>query len=116
MRAEMPNTPALGAGLTDLPSVDATTLATQDRWLRDHRLWGQLPEAAIQALAQALHPLTAGAGAVLFQPQSPSLGLYLLKRGSVAIYRPSALGLLLVRQRSDGDLFGHVSLMGGRHF
>lgn len=113
MRVEETNLPALGAGLTDVPLVDATTLAAQVDWLWNHPLWGQLPEAAIHALAQALHPLAAVAGSVLFQPQSPSLGLYLLKRGSVAIYRPSALGLLLIRQRSAGDLFGHVSLMGG---
>jgi transcriptional regulator with AAA-type ATPase domain len=40
------------------------------------------------------------------------LGLYWLKWGAVAIYRPSALGSLLIRQRSAGDLFGYVSLMG----
>lgn len=89
----------------------AKEVANCQTWLSFHRLWGQLPDEVLQALAQSLQPFRVEAQTRIYQEGHPATGLYLLKWGAVEIYRLSALGKSLIRQRSAGDLFGYVSLM-----
>ncbi len=80
-------------------------------WLSFHRVWGQLPEAVLSVLAQSLQPFRLSAGTLIYQEKQPPAGLYLLKWGTVEIYRLSPIGRSLIRYRNAGDLFGYAALM-----
>ncbi len=101
----------LGAGLDGLPIPDADTAEECCNWLKFHRLWGQLPDLALQDIARSLHLLKVEPGTLIYQMDQPVIGLYLLKWGAVEIYRLSPIGKSLIRHRSAGELFGYVSLM-----
>ncbi|WP_017301603.1 cyclic nucleotide-binding domain-containing protein [Nodosilinea nodulosa] len=100
-------------------TLDEDAILECSNWLSFHRIWGQLPAEALQALAQSLHIFRVDPQTLIYQEGQPATGLYLLKWGAVEIYRLSPIGKSLIRQRSAGDLFGYVSLMAnpdhGRH-
>lgn len=50
---------------------------------------------------------------ILLQDGSPSEFLYLIKKGGVKVYRKIDSEEILIDYRSEGDLFGFVSLMSG---
>lgn len=111
--------PPLGAGLDGLPIADKAAVEECCNWLKFHRLWGQLPDLALQDIARSLHLLKVEPRTSIYQTNQPAIGLYLLKWGAVEIYRLSSIGKSLIRHRSAGELFGYASLMAnpenGRH-
>ncbi|PSB17263.1 4Fe-4S binding protein [Phormidesmis priestleyi ULC007] len=88
-------------------------------WLSFHRLWGQLPAEALQAIAQSLYCFRVEPQTLIYQEGQDNIGLYLLKWGAVEIWRLASIGKSLIRYRSAGELFGYASLMAtpenGRH-
>ncbi|MBW4468344.1 MAG: cyclic nucleotide-binding domain-containing protein [Pegethrix bostrychoides GSE-TBD4-15B] len=80
-------------------------------WLSFHRLWGQLPAAVLQAIAQSLQSFRVEPQTPIYREGQNNIGLYLLKWGAVEIARLSPIGKSLIRYRSAGELFGYVSLM-----
>ncbi len=88
-------------------------------WLSFHRLWGQLPAEALQAIAQSLYCFRVEPQTLIYQEGQDNIGLYLLKWGAVEISRLASIGKSLIRYRSAGELFGYASLMAtlenGKH-
>ena len=109
----------LGAGIESLPAPDLDVVVEWCDWLRFHRLWGQLPDYALQDIARSLYLFKVEAGTLIYQTHEPAIGLYLIKWGSVEIYRNSSIGKSQIRPRSAGDLFGYVTLISrlneGKH-
>lgn len=95
-------------GLEGVPPDDLVLVEERRNWLRFHRLWGQLPEPAQLDLARSLHLLKVAPGRLIYREGQPSLGLYLLKWGTVEVNRLSPIGQSLIRQRNAGELFGYV--------
>ncbi|MBI4781684.1 MAG: cyclic nucleotide-binding domain-containing protein [Oscillatoriophycideae cyanobacterium NC_groundwater_1537_Pr4_S-0.65um_50_18] len=101
--------------------VMADDKAVEDcrHWLSSHRLLGQLPAEALQAIAQSLYCFRVEPQTQIYQEKQKNIGLYLLKCGTVEISRLSPIGKSLIRYRKAGELFGYVSLMAnlenGRH-
>ncbi len=77
-------------------------------WLSFHRVWGQLPEEVLRAIAQSLHYFRVPPQTLVYQEGQTPTGLYLLKWGTVEIFRRSPIGQLLIRYRNAGDLFGYT--------
>jgi polyferredoxin/CRP-like cAMP-binding protein len=88
-------------------------LVSCGQWLAEHRVWGQLPEADLRAIAQTLQRLSLPAETPIYQAGQIPLGLYLLEQGTVEIYRQTPIGKSLVCFRHRGDLFGYVPLLAG---
>jgi transcriptional regulator with AAA-type ATPase domain len=88
--------------------TDRAEIADRVNWLSFHRRWGQLPETSLQALAAALRPITVAADTDIFRQGQGAIGLYLLKWGSVEIYRPSPVGRTHIHYHSAGDLLGYL--------
>jgi transcriptional regulator with AAA-type ATPase domain/NAD-dependent dihydropyrimidine dehydrogenase PreA subunit len=88
--------------------TDRAEIADRVNWLSFHRRWGQLPETSLQALAAALRPVTVAADTDIFRQGQGAIGLYLLKWGSVEIYRPSPVGRTHIHYHSAGDLLGYL--------
>jgi len=101
----------LGAGLTTTAEPSGSAIAERVNWLSFHRLWGQLTEASLQALARCLHPLRVTPETAIYQQGQTAVGLYLLKWGSVEIYRPSPVGRTHIHYYSAGDLLGYIPLV-----
>lgn len=80
-------------------------------WLIFHRLWGQLPPDALKAIAQSLYPFRVDAQTAIYREAQTSLGVYVVKWGSIEISRQSIIGKSLIRHRNAGEMFGYVSLM-----
>lgn len=95
------------------PSHDARQACCQ--WLSHHFIWGQLPEAVLNAIAQTAYPLTLTPDTLIYRTGQTPVGLYLLQRGTVEIYRQTPIGKSLVCFRQAGDLLGHVPLMADQH-
>ncbi|NJL48724.1 MAG: cyclic nucleotide-binding domain-containing protein [Leptolyngbyaceae cyanobacterium SM2_5_2] len=55
--------------------------------------------------------LTVESGTDIYHQEQAAIGLYLLKWGSVEIYRQSPVGRTHICYRSAGDLFGYVPLV-----
>lgn len=64
----------------------------RSNWLSFHRVWGQLSDRAIQAIAQSLQTLKVEPNGEIYRQGLKPVGLYLLKWGSVEIYRLSLVG------------------------
>ncbi len=103
----------LGGDLTVGQPADAQAIAERVTWLSFHRLWGRLADASLQALAACLQTVTVEAETLLYQQGQAAIGLYLLKWGSVEIYRPSPVGRTHIHYHSAGDLFGYIPLVSG---
>jgi transcriptional regulator with AAA-type ATPase domain len=84
-------------------------------WLSFHRNWGQLADESLQAIAASLHLLTVEPGTEIYQRDQNAIGLYLLKWGTVELYRPSPVGKTHICYRGAGDLFGYVPLVEAAH-
>lgn len=83
-------------------------------WLSFHRLWGELKGEVLWSLARSLQLLKVESGTEIYRDGQTPVGLYLLKWGSVEIYRLSQVGKTHMLYRSAGDTFGYVPLIQGR--
>ncbi|MGK7921689.1 MAG: cyclic nucleotide-binding domain-containing protein, partial [Trichodesmium sp.] len=82
-------------------------------WLSFHRIWGKLKDETLQAIAQCFQLLKLEQGREIYSEAQTPVGLYLLKWGSVEIYRLSQIGKSHIKYRSAGELFGYLPLIGG---
>ncbi|MDB9493971.1 cyclic nucleotide-binding domain-containing protein [Spirulina major CS-329] len=96
-------------GATSPP--DAATVAEHLDWLSFHRLWGQLSEATLGAIAQRCVTVIAEPHQPIYHVHQTPVGLYLLKWGSVELYQPMPTGRSPIRYHGAGDLFGYVPLL-----
>ncbi len=94
----------------ELPNNQQAVLESAD-WLSFHRVWGKLSQAAINAIAQSLQIIIVEADTEIYRQDLQPVGLYLLKWGSVEIYRQSFVGKTHITYRSAGDVFGYVPLV-----
>jgi signal-transduction protein with cAMP-binding, CBS, and nucleotidyltransferase domain len=101
----------LGHDIAEVAAPDAQTIADCTTWLSFHRIWGRLGQESLRAIAQSLRLLTVETGTPLYEQTQTAIGLYLLKWGSVEIYRPSPVGRTHIDYRSAGDVFGYVPLV-----
>lgn len=79
-------------------------------WLSFHRIWGKLGEKTIAQIASSLYLLRVEASTNIFDQNGTPQGLYLLKWGTVEMYRTSPVGQTHIIYRNAGELFGHISL------
>lgn len=77
-------------------------------WLSFHRVWGQLPPLALVAIAQSFHRFCVEPQTLIYREGQTPIGLYLIKWGTVEIFRHSSIGKSLIRYRNAGDLFGYT--------
>ncbi|MGF1604497.1 MAG: sigma 54-interacting transcriptional regulator [Thermosynechococcaceae cyanobacterium] len=107
---------------TDLPlrpslvqnqAEDQAIAACYD-WLSFHRLWGELKAETLWSLARSLQLLKVESGTEIYRDDQAPVGLYLLKWGSVEIYRLSPVGKTHMLYRSAGETFGYVPLINGQ--
>jgi polyferredoxin/CRP-like cAMP-binding protein len=101
----------LGCDVSDAIASDPEAVKACFDWLSFHRLWGVLRDEALRAIAQALRRFSVEPGTVIYEQGQTAVGLYVLKWGSVEIYRPSAVGQTHICYRSAGDLFGYVPVV-----
>ena len=87
---------------------DEGKMAEDIRWLGSQRVWENLPENAMQAIARSFHSFQVEPGTLIYQEKQTPIGLYLLKLGKVEIFRKSPIGKLSIRYRHPGDLFGYT--------
>jgi polyferredoxin/CRP-like cAMP-binding protein len=105
------------SGLAETDSVadpDEQQIQTRIDWLAFHRLWGQLPETVLKAVAAAQVLLKIDAGTEIYQAGQIPLGVYWLKWGTVEIFHQTSVGKSHIHYRQAGDLFGHVPLLSGQ--
>ncbi len=88
--------------------VDEQEVAACIDWLRVHPRWGQLSPAALQAIVRSFHCFEVEPQTLIYQEGQTPIGLYLLKQGTVEIFRQSPIGQLSIRSRNAGDLFGYM--------
>ncbi|MDJ1171871.1 cyclic nucleotide-binding domain-containing protein [Roseofilum sp. BLCC_M154] len=79
-------------------------------WLSFHRVWGQLSDEVIEAIAKSLRLLKVEPNQDIYHEGLEPIGLYLIKWGSVEIYRSSLVGKTHIRYYSAGELFGYIPL------
>jgi CRP-like cAMP-binding protein len=108
--APLSSTP-LGNDLPATAPFEPNTLKERCNWLSFHHIWGVLPEASLEVIAASLQLLTVEPGTDIYYQEQAAIGLYLLKWGSVGIYRQSPVGRTHICYRSAGDLFGYVPLV-----
>ncbi|MEA5599190.1 cyclic nucleotide-binding domain-containing protein [Rivularia sp. UHCC 0363] len=108
--APLSSTP-LGNDLPATAPAEPKTLKERCYWLSFHRIWGVLPDESLEAIAASLQLLTVEPGTDIYHQEQAAIGLYLLKWGSVEIYRQSPVGRTHICYRSAGDLFGYVPLV-----
>ncbi|MGB7415657.1 MAG: cyclic nucleotide-binding domain-containing protein, partial [Thermosynechococcaceae cyanobacterium] len=94
--------------------IEAQTIADCYDWLSFHRLWGELKAETLNSLAHSLQLLKVESGTDIYRDGQAPAGLYLLKWGSVEIYRFSQVGKTHMLYRSAGEMFGYVPLLEGR--
>lgn len=94
--------------------IEAQTIADCYDWLSFHRLWGELKAETLDFLARSLQLLKVESGTEIYQDGQAPAGLYLLKWGSVEIYRLSQVGKTHMLYRSAGEMFGYVPLIEGQ--
>lgn len=81
-------------------------------WLSFHRIWGKLKDEILQAIAQCFQLLKVEPATPIYYENQTPVGIYLLKWGSVEIYRLSLIGKSHIKYRSAGELFGYIPLIG----
>ncbi|PAX52086.1 sigma 54-interacting transcriptional regulator [Brunnivagina elsteri] len=94
----------------ELQSNEQAVLECAD-WLSFHRVWGQLRQEVINAIAQSLQTIKVEADTEIYRQDLQPVGLYLLKWGSVEIYRQSRITKTHITYRNAGDVFGYVPLV-----
>lgn len=87
------------------------TIVERSNWLSFHRIWGQLSDRAIQAIAQSLQTIEVAANGEIYRQGLQPVGFYLLKWGSVEIYRLSLVGKTHINYRNAGEVFGYGPLL-----
>lgn len=87
---------------------DQPVIAEYSSWLSFHRFWGQLSEDVLQAIARSFHCFRVEPKTLIYQEGQVPIGLYLLKWGTIEIFRQSPIGKSLIRYRNAGDLFGYT--------
>lgn len=80
-------------------------------WLSFHRVWGELQERPLKAIARSLQLLKVETGTEIYREKQAPVGLYLLKWGTVEIYRLSLVGKTHMLYRNAGELFGYVPVI-----
>ncbi len=101
----MQPTPDVGTNLDDQEIQECCN------WLSFHRVWGELSDSTIQTMAQAFQPLKVEPGSEIYRQGLKPAGLYLLKWGTVEIYRHSLVGRTHITYRNAGETFGYVPLV-----
>jgi len=69
-----------------------------------------LPDETLHVLARSLRSLPVAAGTHLYEAGQMPIGLYLVKWGSVEIYRQSPVGKTHILYRNTGDVCGYMPL------
>ena len=100
----------LGTHRNSTPPTPSIEAERRD-WLSFHRLWGTLPDAALQAIARCLVKFTLAVDTDIYQAGQTPAGLYLVKWGTVELYRRSPIGHTHILYRSAGNLFGYMPMM-----
>ncbi|MEA5419272.1 cyclic nucleotide-binding domain-containing protein [Spirulina sp. CCNP1310] len=95
---------------SELPEPTPEEIQDWINWLSFHRIWGKLGAKPIAQIAASLSLLPVEANRDIFTQNATPQGLYLLKWGSVEIYRNSPVGKTHIAYRNAGELFGHISL------
>jgi transcriptional regulator with AAA-type ATPase domain/NAD-dependent dihydropyrimidine dehydrogenase PreA subunit len=91
---------------------DEQAVAEYSGWLKFHQVWGGLPEQAFWALSQSFQCFEVEPATLLYQQGQTPIGLYLLKWGSIEIFRASPIGKFSIRYRHAGELFGYTLSQG----
>ena len=93
---------------SDLPSRDDLEL------LREVRLFGELPEEILSQLARLFVSMAVPMGHQVYKHGDPSDAFYVIRQGSIALYRDQ-LGkpIQLLARLSHGDFFGELGLFDG---
>lgn len=78
-----------------------------------HPVWGQLPVAALQAIVQSLYRFQVKPNTPIYREGHFPIGLYLLREGTVEIFRQSPAGKSFICYRNPGDLFGYTLATSG---
>jgi transcriptional regulator with AAA-type ATPase domain/NAD-dependent dihydropyrimidine dehydrogenase PreA subunit len=87
---------------------DHEQLENLNQWLRNQRIWLNLAENTLKALACAFSSFQVSTDTLIYQEGQTPIGLYLLKSGKVEIFQKSPLGKLSIRDRHPGELFGYT--------
>lgn len=101
----------LGSVTEDGAATNPAMAEDSLEWLSFHRVWGQLDDLTLAAIAQSLQSMKVAAGTEIYREGQGAIGLYWLKWGSVEIYRASAVGKTHILYRQAGDVFGYVPLV-----
>jgi transcriptional regulator with AAA-type ATPase domain/NAD-dependent dihydropyrimidine dehydrogenase PreA subunit len=80
-------------------------------WLSFHRVWGQLSDDALRAIAHHIIAFKTETNARIYEQDQSPLGFYLLKWGAIELYRRSPIGRSHVLYRNAGQGFGYVPLL-----
>jgi polyferredoxin/CRP-like cAMP-binding protein len=104
----------LGADFAPCQKLDPLALTDCVDWLSFHRLWGQLSDQALHALANALCKFRVAANTVIYHQDQTVAGLYLIKWGTVELFRQSAVGRIHIMYRNAGDMFGYLPWVEGQ--
>ena len=94
-----------------LVNLNETAIEECINWLSFHRIWGRLSSKAIEAIARCLQVFRVEANTEIYQQETKALGFYLLKWGSIEIYRSSLVGRTHINYRNAGEIFGCVPLL-----
>jgi transcriptional regulator with AAA-type ATPase domain len=98
----------LGTGSTSIATANEQFVLKCSSWLSFHRVWGQLPADVLTAIAQSFSCFQVEPHTLIYQEGQFPIGLYLLKWGTVEIFRQSHIGKSLICYRNAGDLFGYT--------
>jgi polyferredoxin/CRP-like cAMP-binding protein len=90
---------------------DQQEVIERANWLSFHRVWGRLSQEVIDAIAQSLQQIKVEPNTEIYRQDSKPVGLYLLKWGSVEIYRQSLVGKTHIIYRNAGEMFGYLPLV-----
>ena len=100
-----------GSDVEQVSELDAGAIAACVDWLSFHRLWGVLGDDVLKAIAQSLQLLKLAPDQEIYREGQAAAGAYLLKWGSVEIYRTSPVGKTHIIYRSAGEMFGYLPLV-----
>jgi CRP-like cAMP-binding protein len=83
-------------------------LELRQQWLSAHSVWSQLPTDTLQAIARSFQRFAVEPQTLIYQEGQSPIGLYLVRQGTIEIFRQSPIGDSLIRYRDAGDLFGYM--------
>jgi transcriptional regulator with AAA-type ATPase domain/NAD-dependent dihydropyrimidine dehydrogenase PreA subunit len=91
--------------------IDSQSVTECISWLSFHRIWGQLNQDTLTTLANSLQLIKVDAKTEIFQTGNTPQGLYLIKWGTVEIYRISRVGKTHLNYCNTGKVFGYIPLL-----